>query len=650
MSRTRLNSRQVTDAATEGGDSEGCDTNRLNASASGSKVNTRQDGGPRVHDVQDEMKDFLRLARPEWLKTRNGRVILDCVLEKLTAVGVFSIHELLRRLDGSTLNMDLCEAGYKGFSPETLECLRKGKSFQCIVESLTEPYYRNIGLFAPTPQLLAKTNLWHRANRQADIRSTSATKAQKAVRDTCIPDKAMRPVTCSGGTVGSSDVVKPGPTPDPVSMPASKSSSKTKALRRRQSCGGGGVAAYEAVVSRANSCAGEGRCSRRGCGHGRKNGAPGTGDGGGSSRPSLRFAKSASESQTKSLSGEGRHDALRHGDSGKGNGDGLAPKPLPKSAPSTGRVFVIRRGGAARADPCLPVEIKEDPISLTPAEQRTPSLQSAQGATGDEATSIACALQTDTRGPAATLAVPGEQAPRRRPRSSEGLFNRTGLRGDAVDHRLRRQSSAAALQSTSDAFAGADGGSGSIIVDEAHSKRPPSSPSNRRTIRSLSFSRPTDSAELETCDSTLESDAEQMRRAGAEMLEGKRWAQWSSLRAETLVEHGEAVLREQQALEEKRDLFASMVREGTGSATRQKITNNIRTRLRKERDRDAKVAMDMHNQCTSIRNHIQSMQNARRELGTVRKQAQRLIESDSGVRGFNAGQFALWVQPEASHG
>lgn len=107
-----------------------------------------------------------------------------------------------------------------------------------------------------------------------------------------------------------------------------------------------------------------------------------------------------------------------------------------------------------------------------------------------------------------------------------------------------------------------------------------------------------------------------------------RAALWSTSTADNLHDRAEAMLNEQQALDEKEYMKKTMRCEGEGSATRRIITANIRCRLKDEGARREKTAADAVNQCTSIRNYILNMQSTRRELHDIRKRAHPVIQLD----------------------
>jgi len=115
-------------------------------------------------EAECDLRNFLKVVRPEWsVITRKGDSNIDRVMAKLKAIEVKDIQELMRRVAANTINEDLFAAGKPCFSQKTLDQLRSRKPFLCALDNLREPYYRQIGLFAPVPQLLAKTNRWQKS-------------------------------------------------------------------------------------------------------------------------------------------------------------------------------------------------------------------------------------------------------------------------------------------------------------------------------------------------------------------------------------------------------------------------------------------------------------------------------------------------------
>merc|ERR1711972_909341 len=95
----------------------------------------------------------------------------------------------------------------------------------------------------------------------------------------------------------------------------------------------------------------------------------------------------------------------------------------------------------------------------------------------------------------------------------------------------------------------------------------------------------------------------------------------------SLQDRAEAMLSEQQALDEK-DLLLKAVRREGHSATRRIVTANIENRLQSVASHNAKAASDLHNQCTNISNQLLGMQTARHELQKVRKSAQQCLDPE----------------------
>eukprot|EP00971_Amphidinium_carterae_P176366 3496764-Amphidinium_carterae.1 len=130
----------------------------------------------------------------------------------------------------------------------------------------------------------------------------------------------------------------------------------------------------------------------------------------------------------------------------------------------------------------------------------------------------------------------------------------------------------------------------------------------------------------------LEVEVERIQQAGGAMSVAHRKALWSNLRADNLHTQAEAMLEEQFALDERTALFKLMEREGLGSPTRQVIAGNIKSRLKDIATRDVKLSSDVHMRTTNIRNHLQQMLAARRDLRNVRRSTQALLKEDDRAR------------------
>lgn len=125
-------------------------------------------------EAQNDLKQFLKVVRPDWScpkkRSRN-----DCtrVLQKLQAIGINDTAELLDRVTKNTINEELSEAGYARFSRDTLQAIRKQGAFYQSLEHLKEPSYRQIGLFAPVPQMLAGKNLRNQVLKSSNANTGS---------------------------------------------------------------------------------------------------------------------------------------------------------------------------------------------------------------------------------------------------------------------------------------------------------------------------------------------------------------------------------------------------------------------------------------------------------------------------------------------
>mmetsp|Transcript_8754 Transcript_8754/g.19401 ORF Transcript_8754/g.19401 Transcript_8754/m.19401 type:complete len:697 (-) Transcript_8754:20-2110(-) len=151
-------------------------------------------------------------------------------------------------------------------------------------------------------------------------------------------------------------------------------------------------------------------------------------------------------------------------------------------------------------------------------------------------------------------------------------------------------------------------------------------------------------------EAKLEEEVDRIQQAGATMNVLHRKARWSNLRADNLHEQADSMLEEQQALDEKTLLFKLMDHEGLASPTRQVIAGNIKHRLKDVAPRDAKLSSDVHMRSTNIRNQLQQMLEARRELRSVRKSTQALLKEDDRARVIESFKRNALIQPGALAG
>lgn len=164
---------------------------------------------------------------------------------------------------------------------------------------------------------------------------------------------------------------------------------------------------------------------------------------------------------------------------------------------------------------------------------------------------------------------------------------------------------------------------------------------------SLSISPPLDFAGLQKMSKNLddfETHAGKWQRAGDQMLSVPQAARWIRLNESSSLRHGEDMLEEQAALDDKARLRKVMMGEGVESPMRRHVTTKIQTRLREERSRgrDAQGVLDVQQRCINIRKNLTSMMNARRELNTMRSRVQGLVESEEDKHGLKDG-FSLEI-------
>jgi len=106
------------------------------------------------------------MVRPDWSATRNksGNDVKR-VIQKLKDIGVHDTWELVRRVQTHSINEAFTDAGHNRFSKETLESIKRQSAFVRALDHLKEPYYRQVGLFAPVSQLFTGTNLRVKAEK-----------------------------------------------------------------------------------------------------------------------------------------------------------------------------------------------------------------------------------------------------------------------------------------------------------------------------------------------------------------------------------------------------------------------------------------------------------------------------------------------------
>jgi len=511
----------------------GTDAGGMPGSGQGSRLYKQH----KVWTVEDEsdLRQFLKVVRPDWsCARRKGHSNIQRVVEKLKAVGVYDTWELMHRVNANTINEDLSAAGCSRFSRDTLESIRKQSSFVRALEHLKEPYYRQIGLFAPVPQLLTGTNLRVRAAQ-------------------------------SGYAASGAAVVAPvwPATPERSAM-LERSASESSSLP----AGGGG---------------GAGR--------------------GGGSRGAVRVHLG---DELESVDGERLHtvagatcggpDSLFLGCLESGISQELSGFPCHGNRRSLdgslSRHLYLR--GARRPRHSKPRDIRTQ-SSVMSTSSSLPEL--SKELFSHDAFDLNSARATS----------PSERSNRSNspPRSRANTAGSVGTDCRGAVSNSRVCSPARNRR-----------GSGDSSFGSSHGREPRVSPSQ---VKAQS----TADAELQ-----LEAQAEKWEKSGVKMLNERRDARWTSLCSDSLLLHGDAMLLEQVALDDRTKLYRLMQGQGPASGMRRHIANNIKCRLREESERDTQMALDTQQRCMNIRKNLTSMLNARRELNAIRTKAQVVIEGE----------------------
>lgn len=114
----------------------------------------------RQLEAENELRHFLKLARPIWSKPRRrGYSDIALVIQKLRAIGVCDTQALVKRILENTINDDLVSNGHYPFSRDAIESIRKQIPFTRSLESADVPQVRQVGAFAPVPQMLSRRRL-----------------------------------------------------------------------------------------------------------------------------------------------------------------------------------------------------------------------------------------------------------------------------------------------------------------------------------------------------------------------------------------------------------------------------------------------------------------------------------------------------------
>jgi len=164
-----------------------------------------------------------------------------------------------------------------------------------------------------------------------------------------------------------------------------------------------------------------------------------------------------------------------------------------------------------------------------------------------------------------------------------------------------------------------------------HRKSTDLSPAAARSRSTVTLSKEPEYAESEADSAILEEQATKLKKAGSAMSSAPLLPRWANLTSNSLLAQGEAMLEEQNCMDDRRRVTLAMRAEGEHSVTRKVLTTNIKHRLRDESGHEAKGVLDCHYHCASIRKSLVAMSNARRDLGNVTFQARRALGEEEKV-------------------
>lgn len=169
-------------------------------------------------------------------------------------------------------------------------------------------------------------------------------------------------------------------------------------------------------------------------------------------------------------------------------------------------------------------------------------------------------------------------------------------------------------------------------------RRKPSTASQAETRRSdISSPRDTRHARSNSADSkdttessrhgheidfeALNATAGNWYRVGDQISKQPWVAKWSHQGSDATVRRGEHMLREQEALEDRRNLFRVIESQGFASPMRHHVSSNIRNRLKEEKGYDGQSTHDTRQRCVNIRKSLGFMQASRKELSEQKRKA-----------------------------
>lgn len=114
-------------------------------------------------------------------------------------------------------------------------------------------------------------------------------------------------------------------------------------------------------------------------------------------------------------------------------------------------------------------------------------------------------------------------------------------------------------------------------------------------------------------------------RVGSQISNQPWVARWAHQGSDATLRRGEHMLREQEALDDRRDLFRVIESQGFASPMRHHVSANIRNRLREEKGYDGQATHDTRQRCVNIRKSLGFMQASRKELSEQKRKAHEVL-------------------------
>jgi len=524
---------------------------------------------------QNDLLQFLKVVKPDWsFPRRKGHSDVRRVVDKLKAIGVTSTWELLQGVMRNTINEDLASAGYSVFSKDTLDSMRKRISFFRQLDVLTESNFRQTGPFAPVPQMLSKQKL-------ADL---SKMDRQEKPQEPSGDSDELRPSSSQSRMSKSSRTAKAT-----LQVPARKHHSMVE-LGSTSSAGGPaepGLALSLHSLSYSGSLGGSVNVSSEML-------SPEL------QRPRLRGARNSSRAKSR-----------EHGP--------------PEEVPLTGVARIVaernERANALLHRPSTAGTIQA-PVEDSPALGPVPSpLEAAQRAANAE-------TQAERQ---RVVAMTVKSQTLQRPATSAGGDRSAALRNSGMSMNASAPSRHS-LTAGSISAAAAKGlvSPAALMATSQRAPAPAPAPQLATTPCAASSSSAAGYGAPSVAESVapdwqdgglLATRVQHIMEAGANMRSDFRSARWSVLKSDpdALLDHGQAVMEEQSAIAERKRLYKIMEMEGLVSPMRHHVAGNINHRLQQEAERNAAEGLQMQHRYTNITKQLTLMNNARRDLTSLRK-------------------------------